>query len=78
MIDQLGQQIRRLEKAAWQLVRHDALLERRYQLLNSIQGIGMRSALLLLGELAVLSDDFSARQWVSLADSATATVSSSC
>lgn len=67
VIEHLGEQIRLLEQSARQLVRQDPALERRYGLLTSVTGIGPRSALLLLGELAVLSDGFTARQWVSLA-----------
>jgi len=67
LIRQYTRDIDALERDARKIVRAHPELERSFQLLRSIKGFGDRSALLLLGELGVLSDDFTAREWVSLA-----------
>jgi transposase len=59
--------IARLTKQVRKLIARDAQLSERFELLDSIPGVGETSAIQLLGELAVLGPDFSARQWVSFA-----------
>jgi len=44
----------------------DARLARRYELLLSVPGIAQSSAVALLGELSVLSDNLSAKAWIKL------------
>jgi transposase len=60
----LRSSIRALTKEARALVQAEPVLARRYVQLVSIPGIGERSALRLLGELAVLPADMTVRQWV--------------
>jgi transposase len=60
----LRSSIRALTQEARALVRAEASLARRFAQLVSIPGIGERSALRLLGELAVLPADMTVRQWV--------------
>lgn len=57
----------KLEDAALAVVQADAVLAACYELLLSIKGVGQRSALALLGELAVLPPDMGKAQWVALA-----------
>ena len=57
----------RLRRAARQLIAGDALLERRFQLLLSLPGVGETSALQLLGELVLVPADADVRQWVAYA-----------
>jgi len=57
----------KLTQAARQLIAADVLLERRFQLLLSLPGVGETSALQLLGELALLPADADVRQWVAYA-----------
>jgi len=59
--------IQRLTRHARQWVAQDPVLNERFELLDSIPGIGETSALQLLGELAVLAPDLEARQWVAYA-----------
>ncbi|SRR5579862_137492 len=63
----LTRQITRLEHEARALVEPAAALRAGYQHLRSIKGIGQRSALLILGEVAVLPAALSVRQWVAQA-----------
>ena len=60
----LRSSIRALTKEAKALVQAETSLARRFAQLVSIPGIGERSALRLLGELAVLPADMTVRQWV--------------
>jgi len=60
----LDVQLKRLQREARALVKQDPKLARLLQLLLSVPGIGERSALYLLGELAPLARDLSARQLV--------------
>ncbi len=66
-IRHLGAEIERLETAGHRHVRRHEGLHRRFRLLRSIKGIGAKSALQLLGELAVLPEDLDPRQWVAFA-----------
>jgi transposase len=59
--------VERLTRAARKLIAQDPQLRERYELLDSIPGIGETSAVQLLGELAVLAPDLDARQWVAYA-----------
>jgi transposase len=60
----LAQRIGQLQKRALELVKQQDDLKRDYRLLLSIKGIGQRSALVLLGELALLPPGLTAPQWV--------------
>jgi len=55
-IAQLDRSLVRLTQEALQLVRQDAALQRRFQLLDSPKGIGSATALVLLGELMIAGD----------------------
>ena len=66
-IRQLGDEIARLEQAALAEVHGSPRLADCYAWLIAMKGIGQRSALALLGELAVLPATLSKRQWVALA-----------
>jgi transposase len=57
----------RLTRAARKIIADDALLQRRFQLLLSLPGVGETSALQLLGELALVPADADVRQWVAYA-----------
>lgn len=58
---------RELLRAAVEIIRSDAQLNSKYRLMLSIKGIASLSAVLILGELAVLAHDLTARQWVAFA-----------
>jgi transposase len=60
----LGRQIARLEHQARALVEPAPALRAGYRHLCSIKGIGRRSALLILSEVAVLPAELTVRQWV--------------
>jgi transposase len=60
----LQRRIVRLRREAMALVGADAVLRQRFDLLIGIPGIAEVSALQLLAELALLSPEMSARQWV--------------
>lgn len=60
----LSHRVQQLEGRARRHLAQDEELERHYKLLISVKGIARRSALLLLGELALLPAGLSARQWV--------------
>jgi transposase len=57
----------RLQKEARRRIAADAQLQRRYQLLCSIPGVGTISAMHTLAELALLPEDRDVRQWVAYA-----------
>jgi len=59
--------IERLTAQACKLIAQDPQLRERFELLDSVPGIGESSAVQLLGELAVLAPDLDARQWVAYA-----------
>ncbi len=63
MDDALGE-LRQMARAT---IDADPRLQRRFEQLISVRGIGLRSAITLLGELAVLAPDLDARQWAALA-----------
>lgn len=60
----LERRIARLEHEARALVEPAPALRAAYRHLCSIKGIGRRSALMILAEVAVLPSDLTARQWV--------------
>jgi len=59
--------IERLTRQARKLIAQDSRLTERFELLDSVPGIGETSAVQLLGELGVLAPDLEARQWVAYA-----------
>jgi hypothetical protein len=59
--------IERLTRQAGKLIAQEPELRERFELLDSIPGVGETSAVQLLGELAVLAPDLDARQWVAYA-----------
>jgi len=59
--------IQRLTRHARRLIAQDPVLSERFELLDSIPGVGETSALQLLGELAVLAPGLDTRQWVAYA-----------
>ena len=63
-IDYLEQSMERLRHEALEIIDADLELRRRFTLLVSIKGISKKSAIRILGELAVLPNDMAARQWV--------------
>ena len=64
LIVALDQRIDKLEAAAIELIKTEAELLARYELLLTVPGVGSKSALRLLGELSVLPDGMDVRQWV--------------
>jgi transposase len=60
----LENRMKQLRREARRLIARDTELDRRYQLMLTIPGIGEASALQILAELVVLSDTADARQWV--------------
>jgi transposase len=60
----LEHRMKQLRREALRLIARDRELDRRYQLMLTVPGIGETSALHILGELVVLSDALDARQWV--------------
>ncbi len=60
----LEQRIQQLRREARRLIARDSDLDRRFQLMLTVPGIGDTSALQILGELVVLPDSLDARQWV--------------
>jgi transposase len=63
----LQREIQKLRGLARRCIAGDARLQRRYQLLRSMPGIGESSALQILAELALLPADRDVRQWVAYA-----------
>jgi transposase len=63
-VEALSRRIESLIAGALGLARSDDVLGRRLELLLSIKGIADKSAVLLLGELAALPADMTAKQWV--------------
>jgi transposase len=60
-IKALDKQVRELRAAALGLIRSESLLERRYELLLTVKGIGEISAIAILAELAILPPDMADR-----------------
>ena len=57
----------RLRREALRCVAAEAQLQQRYELLCSVPGVGAVSAIQVLAELAMLSEDRDVRQWVAFA-----------
>lgn len=66
-IAQIEKRIKQIEKAAYEVVHHDDDLREQYGVLMTGRGIGKRSAILLLTELAVLDPTMTVRQLVAYA-----------
>lgn len=66
-IQDLDIQIELMRAKALELIRRHDSLRQPYELLLSVKGIALASAIALLGELLVLPDDMTARQWVAMA-----------
>jgi transposase len=60
----LHRRILKMRRSAMELIRGDAEMEERFQLLTAMPGIAAISALQILGELVLLSPDLTVRQWV--------------
>lgn len=67
MLTELQTQIGALQAEARTLIDGDPQLAERFGLIHSVRGIGELSAIQLMGELLVLPEDMSARQWVAFA-----------
>ena len=63
----LQREIWKLRELARRCIAGDARLQRRYQLLRTMPGIGQISAIQILAELALLPADRDVRQWVAYA-----------
>ncbi len=63
-IRQLEKQISHLVDNALTIIKASPLLNARHQLLVSVTGVADKTAIKLLGELGVLNQDMSAKQWV--------------
>ncbi len=62
-----AQAMKQLRQEALRCITADTQLQRQYQLLQSVSGIGETSAIQLLAELALLPEDRDVRQWVAYA-----------
>ena len=60
----LTRRIAQMRAAAMKLIRADAEIEQRFQLLTGMPGIAQTSALQILSELVLLSPHLTVRQWV--------------
>jgi len=63
-IKQLESQINNMTQYALTLVAEKPILKKQYELLTSIKGLGEKTAIKIIGELGVLSEDMQAKQWV--------------
>jgi transposase len=59
--------IEKLRRHACALIKADKQFARRYELLLSMDGIGRATAIYILGEVGVLPDDLTKKQWVAMA-----------
>lgn len=66
-IEQLDAQIENLRQRVLDLIATDADLQQNFDLLISVTGIAAASAVQILGELLVLPQDMTAKQWVAMA-----------
>jgi transposase len=67
MIQFYEKEINGIETAAIEHIKKNDDLNKHFELLNSVKGIGNRSAVILLGELSVLPEDMNMKEWVSYA-----------
>ena len=63
-IKQLETQVKKLRAAALELILSEPELKRHYELLLTVKGIGQKSAIAILAELAVMPPDMTDREWV--------------
>jgi len=63
----LERRIDKLRKHAHAMIKADEQFARWYELLLSMDGIGMKTAIYILGELAVLPPGLTKKQWVAMA-----------
>lgn len=66
-VAQLGYQIESMEAQVLSLVEKDSEMKTIFDRLLTVKGIGAKSAIALMGELLVLPEDMSAKQWVAMA-----------
>ena len=66
-VAQIEKRIKQIETAAVEVVQGDADLQEQFQILRGIRGVGRRSAIQLLTELAVLDPTMSIKQMVAYA-----------
>ena len=66
-VAQIEKRIKQIEKGAVAVVRKDAGLREQFEILTGITGVGRRSAILLLTELAVLDPTMTVKQLVAYA-----------
>ena len=66
-VAQLDAQIDALRAKALNLIAAHAVMAENLALLLSVKGIGEASAIQILGEILVLPDDMTAKQWVAMA-----------
>ena len=66
-VEELGRRTKAIEQAAVEVLRGDADLREQFELLDGITGVGRRSAILLLAELAVLDPMMTTKQIVAYA-----------
>jgi len=63
-IRHLKRRIDQLQKKAMELIEHDNVLLQKFTLITTIIGIAELSAIRILGEILMLPEDMSVRQWV--------------
>lgn len=66
-VAQIEKRIERIQAAAVEVIKGDADLHQQFNILKGIRGVGARSAILLLTELAVLDPTMSVKQMVAYA-----------
>jgi len=66
-VSEIGRRIKTIEKAAERVIGTDSDLREQYEILTGIRGVGRRSAILLLTELAVLDRTMTVKQMVAYA-----------
>lgn len=67
MIEFFETQIAHLEKQALAFIQSDLEISEPFELLLTVKGIGEKSAIALLGELLILPEDMTHKQWVAFA-----------
>jgi transposase len=63
-IAQLEERIKKLSRQAIAMVKADPVLARSFELLQTIPGVAEKTAVRILGEIALLAPDMSAKEWV--------------
>ncbi len=63
-IENIEKQIDDLEQYALSLLQEDNKLMKAFELLTTIKGVAIKSAISILGELSILPEEMTARQWV--------------